>query len=193
MSNSDAEKRAHYRIDDQIGFAYYQLPPNTDPDLVTEEEAVKILFPGDSLRHYHTMKKFHEFEDSVSETMETLANEQPRLHSLFRMQSQKLDYLCKELFIPKEEASIPVNVSLGGLAFQSEQPLDHEALLKMKLMLKPQYEVLILDGIVKRCAPDEEQPGEFKVSVAYNRLNEGAEKVLSRYIMYRQSEFLRDR
>ena len=74
-----------------------------------------------------------------------------------------------------------VNISLGGIAFKSEQQIKEQTLIKTLIFTKPKMVPIIVDGTVVYSQYQNEN--YYRTAIEFNRLSKEQELLLSQHIM----------
>lgn len=190
--DNDLDKRAHYRVDDDVEFNYFIIPDDEAPNTHNHEAAMEHLFNAESLKHFHLMRAIRQIDEESHDYLSSLTQRDPKLSAYLKTINRKFSLVLNELFLGDTIEKVKVNLSLGGVAFYTDESIKEDTWLLMKVILKPSYDVLVCQGRVRRvCEVETDMGKKNQVSVEFENLNDLDEKLLSRHIMYRQTEMLR--
>lgn len=195
IKEDEREKRGHYRVDDEIEFAYCPMVDAASGGTRPDSEIIEQLCGAKGAKHYHLMRALRQIDEQASEEWTQLLNNHPSLASYLKLLNRKLDLLLNELFLSEQTTKHKVNLSLGGIAFFAKEALPIGCRVKMKLVLKPSFDILLCQAEVVRVDRylDLSPIPLIKVSAQFLDLSEQEEKLLSRHVMYRQTELLKNR
>ena len=191
----ELEKRAHYRVEDELEFAYYPLPEGEAPESLNDSDVIEHLFDARGAKQYRLMRAMRQLDEQASDEFTHLMSTQPSVASYLKIINRKFELVLNELLLSEQTDKKKVNLSLGGVCFFSKEILPLKSCVKMKFVLKPSFDILLCQGHVQRVENLLVQSPHplIKTSVSFHGLTDPDEKLLSRHIMYRQTEQLRGR
>ena len=175
------ERRQHFRIDDQIYFDYHIV--NTD-NLLSDNAMTKELLGKNGQRYLEMTQYFKSLDNELKEISKNLSLKEPSLVHSINLMNAKIDYLTRYLLIGERVKLNSVNISLGGMAFQSKERIKEKSHMKLVIYTKPKMMPTILDAVV--VYSQYQQEGQYRTAVQFEPLNEEQEQLLSQHIMLAQ-------
>lgn len=177
-----SERRSYFRIDESIAIEYKTV------DEITANTAVpELQFPTTaSLKLYAELRKI-DTENShlfyqIKETNRALGE---YLHNLNR----KMDLISHQLVAdyrppPPSKTIKQVNLSEGGIAFGSSQPIESNAYIAMRLVFLPSNAGIVVFARVIRSEPT--NTGEFQIAAKFHQINDSQQQLIGQQIMRAQ-------
>jgi hypothetical protein len=111
------------------------------------------------------------------------------LESLNRQLVDMVDYVNTTFDLKFSELQ-EVDLSGGGIRFESEQELIINQLLRMEIVLVPDYDSLSVTGVVVDCKPCKDK-SSFDLAVNFSEISEYDRDIIIKHVFKSQSEQLR--
>jgi hypothetical protein len=175
------EKRSFFRITDDLILDYRQVDGYT-----ADSEKPENLFPDSA-----SLSLFAEFKriDSESAQLLTAIGEDNRaLADYLATLNRKIELLTQNVMADQHQNDsikpTRVNISEGGIAFQTDKALYKGSHIALRLMFMPSFVGLSTFAKVIRC--EEQSQDQFHIAAKFHRLSSTHQQILSRQIMQQQ-------
>lgn len=181
------ERRQHFRIDDEVYFEYKVIEPRTfnSDKLLTDE-----LLGNSGQRFLETTRYFQSLDYELAKLTQALALKEPAIAHYLNLLNAKIDYLMRHLSIGEKKPKHKVNISLGGMAFESKTKIKEKTPLKIVIYTKPKMIPIILNAIV---VYSQYLPNHcYRIAVQFETLTPEQEQLLSQHIMLAQVQYRLD-
>jgi len=198
MSNEDKqplpdERRNYFRIDDVVKLSHRPVSSDELPELV---ERLKTGAGS----NFTVMSSFTAMSQQMLVHLRRVENAAPDVAACIKILDQKLNILGRAFLLQEEDASNQatkmVNISAGGVAFDSSKSYKIGTILEIKLLLLPEMTGILIYGEVANCSKNEktdslDQP--YYLRVNFSNIREADRDILIRYLLRCQGEWLRKR
>lgn len=175
------ERREHFRIDDLVYFDYKIIEGSE----FCSDLSLKSQMLGEKGQKYMEMANyFQEIEYELSELTHVLSLKDPALAHYLNLMNAKIDYLSTQIMMGSKVSLRKVNLSLGGMAFESNDKISVDTSLKMVIYTKPKMVPIIVNAKVVFCQYQKETT--YRIAVAFDTLNQEQEQLLSQHILLAQ-------
>lgn len=181
------ERREHYRIEDDLCFAYCVVEAK---DALNEAAITKQLLGEKGQNYQEVMQYFRSIDNQLSEIEFMASKEEQNLVNYLKLLNSKIDYLANVLILNENQNCSKVNLSLNGMAFKTTEYLPEGTHLKLRINVKPKYVPIILDARVVYCQFNADE--RYRVAISFLGLSEKEEQYLNQHIMYSQTQQLLD-
>ncbi|BFM16362.1 hypothetical protein R50073_25450 [Maricurvus nonylphenolicus] len=175
------EKRSFFRITDDLILDYRQVDGYT-----ADSEKPENLFPDSG-----SLSLFAEFKriDSESAQLLTAIGEDNRaLADYLATLNRKIELLTQNVMADQHQSDgikpTRVNISEGGIAFQTDKALYKGSYIALRLMFMPSFVGLSTFARIIRC--EEQTQDQFHIAAKFHRLSSTHQQILSRQIMQQQ-------
>ncbi|MBV1915945.1 MAG: PilZ domain-containing protein [Pseudomonadales bacterium] len=184
--STDKERRKFYRITDAIGLEYKLIDHLPESD---EEADVPFSVSG----RFRLLNELTRIDQEGSILLRHISDEDRNLARYLGSQNKKIETIAK-LIVSEEISRVPytvrtVSLSEGGCSFITEEQLDTDQNLALKLFFFSSYLGMILFGhVVESHSIGDEDSGLFQTNVEFSELSGPDRQMLARYIIRRQAE-----
>ncbi|MCB1875763.1 MAG: PilZ domain-containing protein [Chromatiales bacterium] len=168
-SNSADERRRYFRVDDVVSLNFSVIPADSLTACIERLERG----PESS---FTLPASLAAISQELRGNMEKIEQLNPTIAAYLRGLDRKIDLLSTVILKQQNEAphvSRAVNLSAVGMAFRTEQALELDALLELKLLLYPSLTGILTYGKVIKCVHepgiDPDFPQRVAVEFAYMR------------------------
>ena len=177
-----SERRSYFRIDESISLEFKAL----DSPIALKSRPETFFSNVNSLKLYSELKKIDaenaQFLFQIKEMSRPLAE---YLHNLNR----KIELLGQELMAeqkpqPPSKSIKQVNLSEGGIAFGSDNPLDTGAYIALHLVFLPCNAGLSLFAKIIRC--EHNPTDDYQIAAKFHGLTEIQQNLIGQQIMRAQ-------
>ncbi|KTD62072.1 PilZ domain-containing protein [Legionella spiritensis] len=175
------ERRQHFRIDDQIYFDYKVLQQGS---FRSDKSVAEELLGHNGQRYLETTQYFQSLDYELSELTQSLALEEPSLAHYLNLLNAKIDHLAHHLLVGEKIHIRKVNISLGGMAFKTNERIKEKTPIKLVIYTKPKMVPIIVDAIVVYSQFVNEN--HYRTAVQFEPLTNEQEQLLSQHIMLAQ-------
>ncbi|RLK50707.1 PilZ domain-containing protein [Alkalispirillum mobile] len=174
------ERRQYFRIEDTLAISWVTVPEG-------RVQAVMEQLRREEDQGIEADEAFA----ALSRRAEKLRRvQEPELRALFELLEQRLEMLADRVLHWDRRHSRAdlqqVNLSAGGVAFQTVQPVLVGENIVVKLGLLEMGRTVFAGGKVVRC--HEDSPGQWGVAVAFHHINEEDQQKLLQYTLHKQSQ-----
>lgn len=185
-NNQGSERRQYFRIKNSL-FMSYDVLVEGEPDSGPKELSTQ------SLRSMHLLKELNSMLED-NEIFATSLNEvenksKAYAESLGKRITDITQYLVKTLGVEYSEL-LEVDLSGGGIRFETERPLEIGQELRLELVLVPEYYDLSTTGQIVDCQ-SLGASGLFQIAISFIDIHEADRDAIIRHVFKRQSQQLR--
>lgn len=192
VNDSHHERREHFRINDTIFLDY------TAVDHATAEKI------GNSIANPSANNTQKEVQLRTLQTAFTMVTDQINHYDrevarALRLLNDKInlisrDFIHQDNLKDKNAKAIEVNLSGGGIAFLTAEPLEARTPLTVQMELNPSGVIIDTIANVISCTQSHSSDAEscFLVRLAFAYMNETDRNLLIKHILSRQAEELRN-
>lgn len=177
-----SERRSYFRLDETIALEFKSVD-----ELTANKSQPEAMFGNaNSLKLYSELKKIDadnaQFLFQIKEMSRPLAE---YLHNLNR----KIELLGQEIMTdqkpsPPSKTIKQVNLSEGGIAFGSANPVPVGDYIGLRIIFLPSNAGLILFAKIIRCEPS--NTGEFQIAAKFHRITDMQQQLIGQQIMRAQ-------
>jgi len=187
------ERRSYFRIDSIVKLSYRPVSSEELPELI---ERLKTG-AGST---FTVMSSFTAMSQQMVVQLRRIESTSPDTAACLKVLDQKLNILGRAFLLQEEDVSNqdtkPVNISAGGVAFNSAESFEKGTVLEVKLLLMPEMTGMMIYGEVVGCSKHKEpdNPGEpYCLRICFSNIREADRDILIRYVLRCQGEWLRKR
>lgn len=174
------ERRHFFRLDDDVIFEYRPISDDDDAaDFGKDEPIISCM---------HILDDIREIDALGQPALQRIAMHNPSIADYFRVNNKKIEmltrFLTEELlakFVLRadERETQTVNISAGGIAFNTNEALAVNSLVKVKTILLPTYDCILATAVVVGCKQEEDS---FRISSKFLQLADVDEQKIIRHI-----------
>lgn len=175
------ERRQHFRIDDRIYFDYRILAPG---EFCSDMAITNQLLGENGKKFMEAAQYFQNIDNELAELTKEIAGSEPTLAHYLNLLNSKIDYLSRQVLMTGNVELHKVNISLGGMAFKTEEQAKENSHVKIVIYTKPKMTPIVLDARVVYSQFQGE--AHYRTSVAFNGLTHEQEQLLSQHILLAQ-------
>lgn len=187
MSDNGAQKRAYFRMDALLPMSYRILTP--------EEEKYPLPATVDSLfieQYFST--ELNELDSRIENMINLIGERSSIMASALQAINAKLNFLAQTLgddAIKHVIPTVPVNISAGGLSFDTAQRIEHGAIVDLLLILNKHEDPILLRSQVVKLIPHPD--GTQMVALEFQHMSEEARRQLVYFIQTKEIELAREK
>jgi len=185
--DTGAQKRAYYRMDVLIPMSYRVLTP--------EEARIPLPATADSLfieQYFST--ELNEIDARIQNAINLIAEKSSIMADALSAINDKLELLTHAMdegAIKHVVPTIPVNISAGGLSFDTCQQINHNDTVDLLLVLSNRDEPVLIRAHVVKVIPHPD--GTSMIAVEFMHLSEEARRQLVYFIQTKEIELAREK
>lgn len=182
MKPANTQQRAFYRMDTMLTFSYRVL---------SEEEA---QYPLPSAMDSGFIEQYFpsaivDIEERIDTTLELIRSKSALMADALSALNDKLNFIMQAMgedAIKHTLPSLPVNISAGGLSFETNQSIDDKSMVDLLLILDSHAQpMLVRSQVVKVVAnPD----ATYMVAVEFKDLTSNMRRQLVQFIQTKEIE-----
>ena len=185
----EQDRREYFRVDDSVSLSFQVVPESSlQAKLERLDKGLDDKFT--------VMANLAVISQEMAGTLRKIEGESPDTARYLKSLDKKIDLMGSAFAAWSSDLSDQpvdtVNLSAGGIAFHTPEPIAVGADIELKLLL-PSFTGLLIYGEVVACdkvnAPPEDAP--YQARVNFTHLREKDRDLLIRHILKRQSEMLR--
>ena len=182
----NAERRQYFRIRHTLLMSYETIE-TSDESLPTKE------IQPESSPYIHLLKELNKLERQNQSFTKTLQADQKAVSAYITSLNDKLDllahFITNNLDVEYKEL-LQVDLSGGGIRFETETALDIDQELKMEIILVPEYYNILTYGKVVDC---HKLPGKksFELAISFTQIHESDRDAIIKHVFEAQSKQLR--
>ena len=190
--SSNDERRKYFRIRNKLFLSYelYQteqsesLEDSSNPQKKSTQASPQITL----------LRELSEMSDENKRFLKTLSPTQESTRSHVETMNKRIVDLSRQIIYAldiDENSMMEVDISGGGLSFESHGQLSVGQRLNIELILMPQYFGMALDAEVVDCSTTEES-SIHRTSIEFTEINEADRDAIIGHVFKTQSKMLRD-
>jgi hypothetical protein len=187
------ERRSYFRINDRVKLTYRSVSEDELPALL---ERLKTGAGS----NFTVMSSFTSMSQQMVVQLRRIEGATPDVAACIKILDRKLNILGRAFLLQEEDVSNQVskavNISAGGMAFNSSELYKKDDVLELKLLLLPDMTGMLLYANVIECTKSEESDNAdepYFVRVCFSGIREPDRDILIRHVLKRQGEWLRKR
>ncbi len=178
------ERRQHFRIEDKIFFDYKILEPG---NCYSDKSITDDLLGKNGKRYLETMQYFQTLDYELTEITQVLALKEPTLAHYLNLINAKIDFLVRNLTMGDSTQLRKVNISLGGMSFNTKEKIKEKTYLKVIIYTKPKMVPIIVNAMVVYCQPL--SATLYRTAIQFEGITYEQEQLLSQHIMHAKISF----
>jgi len=177
-----SEKRQFFRIQQDVIFNFKAV--STD--------AVSHISAEQHFDHASTLgllSQFQQFDNDLHSTLEVIRQDNLAVADYLDMLNQKMNLLSQQMLSNEavsanDSESGRIDLSQGGIGFESAQPLGIESWIAVKLVFLPAYTGLLTYAQITR--NQMQADGSYLIGARFHQLNDEQHRLLARQVMQAQ-------
>lgn len=181
-SQDGRDRRDYFRIRDNVSLEYRsvdtQTANSTEPSTLFPQSATLSLFA-----------EFRRIDKEADQLLFGISEQNRQIAEYLSCINRKVDLLTQQFIAERNDSGADqvtqVNLSEGGIAFDSAKPLYKGSYIALKLLFLPAYVGLTVFAQIIRCESAGENKG-YKVAAKFHRIDEQQRQLLSKQIMRAQ-------
>ncbi|NHN35947.1 PilZ domain-containing protein [Pseudomaricurvus alcaniphilus] len=182
---SSAERRSFFRIPSEIVLDFHPVDSYTLENTRAEDE-----FPEEQ-KALSLFSELRRLDKEASPHLGAIGDNNRPLADYLKMLNKKLDLIAQQCvaanYSGEDVRPTHVNLSEGGIAFNSGKALYKDSHLALRIMFLSDYSSLASFARVVRCESQQESK-VFKIACKFLTLNNNQQELLGRHIMQAQLE-----
>jgi c-di-GMP-binding flagellar brake protein YcgR len=181
------ERREFFRIDDSVQVSIRLLRD----DELTDHAAEQVVE-----RKFTIMTRMQSVSQGLSAALHRIEQKDPDVADYLKALDQKINLLGQTFLSSETELAMQpgmaVNLSAGGIALNSADPLEQGDRVEIKLLLLPEFVGILSQGeVIDRTASSESAGFPHRLRIGFSDISESDRDALIRHILRRQAEMLR--
>lgn len=182
------EERQFFRVDGDVVFAYLRIPEKIPNWQVPEEEVTAALFNADEYRYYLLMRELHELDNQANKVLTNISRDMPELLNYCQINAAKINALGHALSASSFGEMATINLSIGGLAFPANEPIEENTRLKIKCIFPKTGLGFVATASVVLCRhlPKRDSENPYLISGKFFDLSTTDEHIIQRHILQAQ-------
>lgn len=183
-----SEKRQFFRIQQDVIFNFTAVSTDDVSHISAEQHF-------DHAGTLGLFSQFQQLDNDMYATLDIIRKENLAIANYLDMLNQKMNLLSQEM-LSHEAVSVNdsesgrIDLSQGGIGFESSKPLGIESWIAVKLVFLPSYTGLLSYAQVTRNQPQAD--GTYAIGARFHQLNEEQYRLLARQVMQAQVMQKRD-
>lgn len=175
------ERRQHFRIDDHMYFDYRVIGPG---EFCSDMAITNQLLGESGQRFMEAAHYFQSIDYELAELTQAIGVKEPALAHYLNLLNAKIDFLSRQMLMADKIQMRKVNISLGGMAFKTEELIKEKTNLKVVIYTKPKMIPIIVDALV--IYSQYQSDTHYRTSISFNGLTNEQEQLLSQHILLAQ-------
>lgn len=168
---------------------YFRVLDHVSIEIVKIDEQRLAAEQFELLPEFGLISEFQLLDVESKHLLRALTDKDSNLGQFLKIMNKKLDALARVISLNHQtippESIIEVNLSEGGLSMPTQQHLQKNDKLALKLVLLPNYSGLLLEGRVLSCIKTDEH---FILHIEFLDISEPHQQLIARHIMRIQSQ-----
>ena len=196
LRGSDDDKRKPFALakavlneDDKIELSIFSC---SKPDSFVVGSAEKLILAFIDVGYAYQIVAFcdivsenHILVDGIGDIAKTQLRKFFRIDTPMEYSVHECNFAGKPFRELEVESGADINISGGGVRFNSHDPLQTNAIVKIELNLGNKNTVT-MKGKVVRCYPDESKRGWFYIAIAFVDISKFAQDIILEFVSGRQ-------
>lgn len=180
----DQERRQYFRINGNVSLDY---------KVVSETEMEQGMFPSkfEVSPFFTLLTQLQELDHDSSYQLRKISQKDPALSLFLESLNAKIDAIARVVAANGMEfenlSRQNINLSEGGMSFISNEPVQADSYLAMKLVFEDNLTGLLVYGRVLHCV---EQEDDFKIGIEFTDMPESSRTIVARHILSCQAKEL---
>ncbi len=174
------ERRQHFRVEDKLSFNYKIIK---NGDIYTDQSIARELLGAQSY-YLETTQYFNSIDTELMELTKTIGLQEPALAHYMNLMNAKIDHVMRHLLLNNNRHLYQVNISLGGMSFQTKNRIKEETRMKLMMYIRPKMFPLFVDAVVVYSQFHDED--YYRTAVQFENLTPDDEYLLSQHITLAQ-------
>ena len=176
------EKRQFFRIQQDVIFNYKAVSTDTVSHISAEQHFDHASTLG-------LFSQFQQLDNDLHSTLEIIRKDNIGIADYLEMLNHKMNLLSQQM-LSNEAVSVNdtengrIDLSQGGIGFESQQPLGIESWIAVKLVFLPAYTGLLTYAQVTR--NQRQHDGSYLIGARFHQLNDEQQRLLARQVMQAQ-------
>ncbi len=184
------DRRRYFRITDHVIFNYRVVQ-----EAELEQGVMQLM--SNRMGRDHIQSAMLGMETRLQDLITVIGRARPEFAEAIDLLNKKISLVERMLNADRDnidqgylkQPSSEVNISAGGVSFQSPNPLAKDAKLELELVLLPSYTYIKAYGKVVNTVALE-GTGEHRISVDFDYIREDDREELIHHVLLKQSEEL---
>ncbi len=173
-----ANRRQYFRVEDKASI-----------EVIARETKQTAAECFELSPEFSLISEFQLLDVESKHLLRTLTDKDKNLGQFLKVMNKKLDSLSRVIALNNQQSSSDtiqsINLSEGGLAFNTHSEYGEGQAVAIKLVLLPSYSGLILEGEVLSCKANN---ASFEIHIAFSNISEAHQQLIARHIMRVQSQ-----
>jgi hypothetical protein len=175
------ERRQHFRIEDRIYFDYHIIAAG---EFCSDLAITNQLLGEKGKKFMEAAQYFQDLDNQMADLNQEIGMEYPGVSHYLNLLNTKIDYLSRHILMAGDVELRKVNLSLGGMAFKTQEQVKEKTLVKVVIYAKPKMTPIVVDGRVVYSQFQGE--ANYRTSIQFNSLTQEQEQLLSQHILLAQ-------
>jgi len=184
IEKPENERRQYFRIKNRLFMGYELLDSGQEFSASNNNKSKSLPFA-------HLLGELNSLVKANESHIETLNSQQQstidHINNLNTKLAQLTQYMIKSLNLSYNEL-LEVDLSGGGIRFESERSMPKGQKLKLELVLVPEYYYLVVYAEVVNCLSVDKH---FELSIGFDQIKEADRDAIIRHVFKSQSAQLR--
>ncbi|MGH1440323.1 MAG: PilZ domain-containing protein [Cellvibrionaceae bacterium] len=177
-----SEKRQFFRIQQDVIFNFKAVCTDAVSHISAEQHFDHASTLG-------LLSQFQQFDNDLHSTLEVIRQDNLAVADYLDMLNQKMNLLSQQMLSNEavsanDSDSGRIDLSQGGIGFDSSTPLGIESWIAVKLVFLPAYTGLLTYAQVTRNQMQED--GSYLIGARFHQLNDEQHRLLARQVMQAQ-------
>ncbi|WP_092389606.1 PilZ domain-containing protein [Halopseudomonas salegens] len=186
MSTDDdyIDKRDFFRISDELALEYRRL------DSLDE---LKQAFSRQAPM-FDLLTDLHVLEYESQHLLRQISERDRAMAHYLKVVNKRIDLVGQALAMQLTDdlgSPVEVTISEGGMSFTTNEPLELDQLLALRLVLLPSPLCMLLAGKVIRCEAIADATDTWSIAVSFEQLADAQRQMLARHILQKQAQEIR--
>jgi len=174
------DRRSFFRVDDEVSFDYKPVDTHT----VEDNQADSLFTDTPSIGLF---AEFRAIDSESSQLLHSIGEKDRQISDYLSAINRKVELLAQQVVNlqhgkPKIHVA-QINLSEGGIAFNSDKALYKGSFLAMRLVFVPSYVAVAMFAKVIRC---EGNKNGHQVAAKFHKITEAQRQIVSKQIMQAQ-------
>lgn len=176
--SSAAERRNSFRINQDVIFDFRQVDIHTAEHMEPEQSV-------DDGVAMQLVAELRRIDREAQQLLKIVTDKQRLLGDYLQKLNNKIDLIARHAVFAAgtNSQTLRLNISEGGVAFNSDRALYKGNFLVLRMIFLPSYTPVIVFAVVSRCESDKDS---FRIAAKFHRLRDQERQELARQILKAQ-------
>ncbi len=171
-------QRQYFRVEDHIELYYSSVLPTREADNAVHNRSLA----KEDGKYFQVIKKTQVLNRDITQQIINIEKKFPRIAHCLKSINEKNTISLKCILSAESRPLCKANLSIGGIGFTSNSPIEEGTLLAIKMILHPSLIALELGARVVMCQQTVNENNPYRISTKFLDTTEEDKDLLSYHI-----------